>query len=136
MATALLSLAGLAFGAAIGLYGLLDPRWAARLVRLREDGPGGFSEFRATFGGLFLASQAAGLVFVGAHLLGVTALGGAPVIGLALGAVTVCGLMWIGTGLARVASMALDGTDTPYHRVAVGVEFFMGAVILSLWLSV
>src|SRR5690242_20363139 len=42
----------LAFGAYLGLRGLFDPNWAAKLVRLKPDERGGgFAEFRATYGG-------------------------------------------------------------------------------------
>lgn len=120
----------MAFGAVLGVRGLLDPHWAARLVRLQESGPGGFSEFRATFGGLFLASQAAGLALLGALLSGA----GEPARWAALGAIAVCGAMWLGTGIARIVSLVLDRADTPFHRVAVGLELVMGVAILLPWL--
>ena len=45
---------GLAFGGALGLRALFDPKWAARLVRLKADEQGGGqAEFRATYGGVF-----------------------------------------------------------------------------------
>ena len=128
-----LSVAGMAFGAVLGVLVLLDPRWVAGVVRLKEDGPGGFSEFRATFGGLFLASQAVGIAFMVAVALEIESLSGVPTLWTALGASAVCAAMWIGTGLARILSIALDGTGTAYHRIAVGVELVLGSVILLPW---
>jgi hypothetical protein len=59
-----LSALALAFGALLGLRGLIDPRWAQKLVRLRPDEQGGgFAEFRATYGGVFLGLHAVALFF-------------------------------------------------------------------------
>lgn len=128
-----ISFAGMGFGAALGVYAIVDPHWAARLVRLKESGPGGFSEFRATFGGLFFGSQAAAMVFMGAVALEVESLAGVPTHWAALGAAAVCGAMWIGTGLARIVSMALDGTGTRFHQAATVLELVMGIAILAPW---
>ena len=50
-----LSALALAFGAYLGARGLFDPHWAQKLVRLKPDEQGGgFAEFRATYGGVFL----------------------------------------------------------------------------------
>lgn len=58
----------LLFGAVIGLAALFAPDWAARTVRLVPDPApamsGGYSEFRATYGGLFLFSHLMTLVLV------------------------------------------------------------------------
>ncbi|MBS0384976.1 MAG: hypothetical protein JSS00_06470, partial [Proteobacteria bacterium] len=54
-----LSALALGFGALLGARGLIDPRWAQRLVRLQPDERGGgFAEFRATYGGLFFGLHA------------------------------------------------------------------------------
>ena len=62
MAGALFWLCALALlgGAGMGAYALVNPRWAAWLVRLQPDParPGGAGEFRATYGGLFFAVHA------------------------------------------------------------------------------
>ena len=53
-----IAIIALGFCAALGLGALLAPKWAAGVVRLvadpNPDKPGGFSEFRATYGGLLL----------------------------------------------------------------------------------
>jgi hypothetical protein len=56
--------AGLAIGAGVGLYAMIRPGWAAWLVRLYPDPsrPGGFGEFRPTYGGLFFFTHALALV--------------------------------------------------------------------------
>ena len=54
----IISVVTLLFGAVLGLSAMFSPAWASRIVRLVEDPdplrPGGYSEFRATYGGLFL----------------------------------------------------------------------------------
>ena len=54
----LIAIIALGFCAALGAGALLAPKWAAGVVRLAPDPdpekPGGFSEFRATYGGLLL----------------------------------------------------------------------------------
>ena len=54
----IIAIIALGFCAALGLGSLLFPSWAAGVVRLVADPdpakPGGFSEFRATYGGLLL----------------------------------------------------------------------------------
>ncbi|HVY90595.1 MAG TPA: DUF4345 family protein, partial [Hyphomonadaceae bacterium] len=88
-------------GGLLGLYALLNPRWASRLVRLKPaDGKvEGKSEFRATYGGLFLAGHA----FAGWALTqGVQG-------HYAAGALGAC---WLGTCAGRLISFALDKTAT------------------------
>ena len=57
----IISLITLLAGAVLGLSAMFSPAWASRVVRLVEDPdplrPGGYSEFRATYGGLFLFSH-------------------------------------------------------------------------------
>ena len=124
-----LSVLGLAIGAGLGVAGLLNPRWAANLVRLRDDPekPGGFAEFRGTYGGLFLGAHAVALALM---LLSLQA----PALGhTALGAVLVCGAMWIGTGVGRVLSIAADGTNTKFNQASVAFEIALGVAIASPW---
>jgi len=124
---------GMTVGAALGAYAIVDPKWAAKLVRLREDGPGGFAEFRGTFGGLFFGSQAAALFFMVAVALEIEDVAGVPTYWTAMGAAAVCAAMWIGTGLARALSMALDGTGTKFNQASVALELCVGAAILTPW---
>jgi hypothetical protein len=127
----LLNMAALAFGAVLGLRALIDPHWGARLVRLKADDerPGGFAEFRATYGGLFAASH--GLAFLlSAHWV----LSGAFVSGAyAAGAALVLGAAWVGTGAGRALSMARDGTRTNFNRLSLVIEIATGLLIAAPW---
>jgi hypothetical protein len=57
--TEIIALVGLGIGALLGLGALFAPDWAAGVVRLKADPekPGGYSEFRATYGGLLLLTH-------------------------------------------------------------------------------
>jgi hypothetical protein len=129
------SVVGLAIGAGMGLYGLINPRWAAGLVRLRDDPekPGGFAEFRGTYGGLFLGAHAFALVFMLSAAREIEALWGLPTYFTALGAAGACGLMWWGTAVGRVAAIALDGAGTRYNQASVLFEIVLGALTLAPW---
>lgn len=101
----IISVIALLFGAVLGLTALFSPLWASRVVRLVEDPdplrPGGFSEFRATFGGLFLFSHLMTTVMV-LHLGPRTdpLLTTLIVLPLAAG--------WIGAGFGRLVSLIMD----------------------------
>ncbi len=129
------SAAGLAAGAGMGAYGFINPRWASGLVRLRDvpEMPGGFAEFRGTYGGLFLASHAVTLVLMVAVALEIEMLGGVPTLWTALGAAAACGGLWIGTAFGRVASILFDGTGTKYNQASVAFELVLGLAILAPW---
>lgn len=116
-----LSALGLAGGAGMGAWGLVDPNWAARLVRLRDDPdkPGGFAEFRGTYGGLFLASHGAALWLLIGHVAD------------ASGALIACGAMWIGTGIGRAVAVVRDGVDTKFNRASIAFEAGLGLAILA-----
>ncbi len=125
------SAVGMAFGAYLGLRGLMDPRWAAKLVRLKADEQGGgFAEFRATYGGVFLGLHTAGLALALQYLRS-----GHEVIGVAAtGAVAVLAFGWAGAAFGRVVSMWRDqGTATPFNRLSVGVEIALAFAIGAPW---
>ncbi|MGD9980944.1 MAG: hypothetical protein AB7H66_03500 [Hyphomonadaceae bacterium] len=126
-----LSALALIFGAALGARALIDPHWAARFVRLKEDEQGGgFAEFRATYGGVFLFLHLVALVFVASYLLG-----GEYVIGvLATGAAAVIAAGWAGSALGRLFSMWRDKIDTKFNRLSAGVEAAMAFAIGMPWL--
>lgn len=120
----------LVFGALLGARALLDPKWASRLVRLREDEQGGgFAEFRATYGGVFLGLHAVTLFMTlkyllgGEYVLGVAAAGG----GAALSA------GWAGAAFGRAVAIWRDKADTKFNRLSVGVELAMAAAIGGPW---
>ncbi|MEM9738460.1 MAG: hypothetical protein AAF829_01220 [Pseudomonadota bacterium] len=95
----ILAIAGLAFGALIGLGSLVSPAWAAGVVRLVEDPekPGGYSEFRATYGGLLLMTHGVALYL---FLTGDAILGAIIALPLAAG--------WFGAAIGRTTSLLLD----------------------------
>lgn len=127
------SSAGLLVGAAMGLYGLLNPRWAAGLVRLQEAAVGGFAEFRGTYGGLFLATHGFALVFMVCVAREIETLAGVPAYFTALGAAGACGLIWWGTAVGRALAMARDGAGTRYNQLSTVFEIALGALILVPW---
>lgn len=129
------SVTGLVLGAGMGLWGLLNPRWAAGVVRLQEtpDKPGGFAEFRGTYGGLFLATHGFALVFMLAVAREIEAVAGLPSLWLALGAAGACGAIWWGTAAGRIAASALDGAGTRYNHLSILFEIALGALILTPW---
>jgi len=131
------SAVGLTIGAGMGLWGLVNPRWSAGVARLQEtpDKPGGFAEFRGTYGGLFLATHGFALVFMIAVAREIEALAGVPSYLVALGAAGACGLIWWGTALGRVAAIALDGAGTRYNQLSAGFEIVLGALILAPWFA-
>jgi hypothetical protein len=129
LAAWIVSVFAMAFGAALGARGLLDPHWAARLVRLKEDGRGGFAEFRATFGGVFLGLHAAALAFTALYLYA-----GAGVIGMAAaGATATLAFGWAGAAFGRLVSIWRDKTGTAFNWISVAVETTLAAAIGAPW---
>jgi hypothetical protein len=118
------SVIGLALGALLGLKGLLDPQWAARLVRLQtEPGkPEGAAEFRATFGGMFFGLHAVALLLV--HVPG----GGQG--GLAACWVVAAG--WWFTALGRAWSRLVDPPARhPFVLQSIAIEIAAGFLIAA-----
>lgn len=111
----------LAFGAWMGLYSMLKPAWGSKTVGLvpkpgHAEGP---SEFRATFGGMFLAGHVFTLIALW-KLDQVTA----PIVCIPLAAA------WIGSGLGRTLSILKDeGTNTRLNWIWVCFEIGMGVLI-------
>ena len=111
----------LAVGAIMGVLGLLRPSAAANIVRLQPDPAfqGGFAEFRASFGGLFLFVHAVGMVGLQilpeehacALLLPISAL-------------------WGGSAVGRTLSVLVDGTGTKYNLASIVFEVAMAAALM------
>ncbi len=101
----IISLITLLIGAVLGLSAMFSPAWASRVVRLVEDPdplrPGGYSEFRATYGGLFLFSH-----LMTAILL--VNLGGSEPEILTSIVVLPLAAGWVGAGVGRRMSRILD----------------------------
>ncbi len=122
---------GLAFGAFLGLRALIDPGWAQTFVRLAPDQQGGgFAEFRATYGGVFLGLHGVALLMSVLFIMG-----GEYVIGVAAtGAAAVLSAGWGGAAFGRVLSIFLDGADTPFNRLSAGVEAALALAIAAPWI--
>jgi hypothetical protein len=127
----ILNALALAAGALLGVRGLLDPKWAQKLVRLKPDEQrGGFAEFRATYGGLFAAMHAAALLFTlkwiggGEYVLGVAAAGASATIAAA----------WAGACFGRLVAMWRDGARTRFNEIAALIEAAMALLVGGPWL--
>lgn len=119
-------------GFALGLKGFFDPRWAGRLVGLQAapEKPEGFSELRATYGGLFAGAHLASLaLFLGAVFI-------PALVSYALGACAVLALAWIGTATGRVWSLLFDAIPrTAFAWGSVGFEAVLGLAFAGPWLA-
>jgi len=122
----------LGFGVALGVRALIDPRWAAKFVRLQDDEQGGgFAEFRATYGGQFAASHGVALLMTlgwlgqGEYIIGVAATGAAAVLAAA----------WGGSALGRTISIWRDGTRTRFNTISIAVEAGLALCIAAPWLA-
>jgi hypothetical protein len=120
-------------GAGLGLFSLVAPAKAAEIVRLRPDwdAPGGFAEFRATYGGLLLFAHLAVLLAIVMQAQA----GMASVIGTAFAV----GAGWIGAAIGRAVAMAVDHgehqTRTGYNAFSTGFELVLGLALLAPWLG-
>jgi hypothetical protein len=123
---------GLGFGALLGARAFIDPKWAARFVRLKADEQGGgFAEFRATYGGVFLATHAVALVLTLAYLGA-----GESVVGVAAtGAAAVLGAGWAGSCGGRLVSMLIDRTATRFNAISAAAEAALALAIAAPWLG-
>ncbi len=125
-----LSVIALCFGVALGARALIDPKWAARFVRLKADEQGGgFAEFRATYGGVFLGLHLAALLLALRYLLS----GGALVGVVAAGALAALCAGWAGAAFGRLVAILRDGADTKFNRISCGVEIAMALAIGMPW---
>ncbi len=117
----LLSYLAACFSLALGLFGLVAPQGALRLIGLQmEPGlPQAISEVRATYGG----------VFIGASLYPLVS--GEPHAFLTLAA------CWLLAGFCRLCSALIDdAAATRFNLASVAVEFTVGAAIALPHLSV
>lgn len=114
------SMVACVFGAGLGLYAMINPGWASRLVRLApmEGKVEGKSEFRATYGGLFLLGHAFGLWAVAT---------GQPAWHMATAAL---GAGWLGSGVGRIVSIVADRAGSALNWINVVVELVVALVLL------
>lgn len=125
----LIAIAALGFCTAIGLGALFFPRWAAGVVRLVADPdparPGGFSEFRATYGGLLALIHVSVLIILLQPELDLT---------YKIFALFPVAMGWIGAGLGRLLSLVLDKEDNRENGlipVWIPLELALGFAILA-----
>ncbi|WOR15973.1 hypothetical protein RYZ27_04755 [Hyphomonas sp. FCG-A18] len=107
----LIALIALGFCALLGLGSLFVPKWAAGVVRLTADPdpdkPGGFSEFRATYGGLLLLLHLTAAVILW-QLSGNT---NTEIVLMKIFMLMPIAAAWFGAGLGRTMSLLLDGKE-------------------------
>ena len=105
-----------AVGAAIsvlaGALGLLFPARVSSVIGLGLPGRLGVSEFRATYGGLFIGSGASVL------LIGSTE------------AALVLGFAWLGAFAARLLSVVIDRSVSRENLAGLGIELGIGVLLV------
>lgn len=132
----IISIITLMLGAFMGLGALFSPKWASSVVRLVEDPdpakPGGYAEFRATYGGLFLFAHltAAVMLITFSRSDVQPALGLIAVLPLAAG--------WIGAGFGRTVSLIFDrdkNRQFAMNPVWIPFEIIFGLAIAAPFLQ-
>ena len=125
----LIAIVALGFCAALGLGALFVPKWAAGVVRLvadpDPDKPGGFSEFRATYGGLLLLIHLTVLIILLQGELGLQ---------YKVFALFPVAMGWIGAGCGRLLSLLLDAKENREKGlipVWIPLELALGFAILA-----
>ncbi|NWH07041.1 MAG: DUF4345 family protein [Alphaproteobacteria bacterium] len=102
----------------LGLFGLLFPLSALRLVGLALDPerPEGISEARATYGG----------IFTGMSLIALITLAGFNNPFITVGV----GCAWLCAGFARLASSLFDGVPFTKNAVGIMVEMLIASLLI------
>lgn len=95
-----------------GLLGLIWPRPVSRVIGLELPGRLGVSEFRATYGGLFIGAGVAVLVIGSAD------------------AALVLGAAWLGAFAARVVSVVIDRNASRENLAGCAIEFAVGSLLV------
>jgi Domain of unknown function (DUF4345) len=92
--------------------GLLKPQWAANIVSLEATSVPGKSEFRATYGGLFIP------------------LGLVPLVTMDPLAFLISGTCWLGAAAGRIVSIAADDANTSKNWGATAFEAVIAFLLL------
>lgn len=137
----LIALIALSFCALLGLGSLFAPKWAAGVVRLTADPdpdkPGGFSEFRATYGGLLLFLHLTVIIILlSIHDISGTSQTGASVIKAFI--LLPVAAAWLGAGIGRTISLLLDKAEnrgSGLIPVWIPMELALGLAIAAPLLS-
>lgn len=127
--TELISAIALGFCALLGFGSLYAPNWAAGIVRLVADPdpakPGGYSEFRATYGGLLLMLHVTALVILLQPSLRFE---------FKIFAILPIAMAWIGAGFGRFISLILDkesNRGTGQILIWIPMELALGLAIAA-----
>ncbi len=127
--TEIIAIVALGFCALLGLGSIVSPKWAAGVVRLVADPdpakPGGFSEFRATYGGLLLLLHLSALIIIAQ-----------PALKLEFKIFTLFPIAaaWVGAGMGRTMSLILDKEENRSNGlipVWIPMEIALGIAILA-----
>ena len=108
----ILNIAGAIITVLMGCLGLLLPQRAAAFTGLTAVTAPGRSEFRSTFGGLFLLA------------------GSIPLLTMLPAAFPVVGLSWAGAATGRIVSIFADNANLPNNWIAVLFEAAIAALLL------
>lgn len=103
---------GAAVSVIAGLMGFLWPRQVSAVIGLRLPGKLGISEFRATYGGLFIGT------------------GGAVLILGSSDAALVLGAAWLGALFARLISILIDRSTSKENIAGCLIELVIGALLV------
>ncbi|MEY3035345.1 MAG: putative rane protein [Actinomycetota bacterium] len=103
---------GAAISVMAGMLGLLFPMRVSRVIGVSLPARLGVSEFRATYGGLFIGAGAAVLV-IGSRE-----------------AALVLGLAWLGAFAARLLSVAVDRSSSRENMAGLVVELVFGLLLV------
>jgi hypothetical protein len=103
---------GASISVAAGLLGLVFPTRVSRVVGVSLPTPLGLSEFRATYGGLFIGAGVAVLA-IGTHE-----------------AALVLGLAWLGAFAARLLSVAVDKSASRENLAGLVIELVVGLLLV------
>jgi hypothetical protein len=107
------------FSLGLGLFGLVFPDRALRLVGLQE-APGlrhSISEARATYGGVFIGASLYPLISGEPHAL------------LTLAA------CWLLAGTSRLCSLLIDRAATSFNALSIAIELTIAALIALPYLA-
>ena len=96
----------------LGGMGLSVPHAASRFTGLQASNPTGFSEFRATYGGFFLALGVAMIVLRQPMLY------------------QVVGIAWLAAAVGRIVSVFADNAKEKRNFQAIAFEAGIGALLI------